>query len=134
MDGDCYLRRPALIRMRAQLIADHLLPSAHSGLDPSALVVSSQTPLNRAAEQGANLGAITVVLMRLLERYGAAAMQDAIAESVRIHRPSVLRRLGVLARPWSWEAGGQLDDRACPWRSGCRPPTVRPGADIDLLN
>jgi hypothetical protein len=36
----------------------------------------------RAAERGANLGAITVGLLRLLERYGAAALQDAILEAL----------------------------------------------------
>ena len=36
----------------------------------------------RAAERGANLGAITAALLRLLERYGAAALQDAILEAL----------------------------------------------------
>ena len=36
----------------------------------------------RAAERGANLGAITVGMLRLLERYGAAALQDAILEAL----------------------------------------------------
>jgi hypothetical protein len=36
----------------------------------------------RAAERGANLGAITAALARLLERYGAAALQDAILEAL----------------------------------------------------
>jgi transposase len=43
---------------------------------------ASQTLLMRAAERGANLGAITVGLLRLLERYGAAALQDAILEAL----------------------------------------------------
>ena len=43
---------------------------------------ASQTLLMRAAERGANLGAITAALARLLERYGAAALQDAILEAL----------------------------------------------------
>jgi len=51
--------------------------------DPGiSLVPASQTLLMRAAERGANLGAITAALMRLLERYGAAALQDAILDAV----------------------------------------------------
>jgi len=39
---------------------------------------ASQTLLVRAAERGANLGAITAALMRLLRRYGGAELQAAI--------------------------------------------------------
>jgi len=45
-------------------------------------VPASQALLTRAAERGANLGAITAALARLLERYGAAALQDAILEAL----------------------------------------------------
>ena len=49
-------------------------------------VPASQDLLIRAAERGANLGAITVGLQRLLERYGAAELQvgilDALARDV----------------------------------------------------
>jgi hypothetical protein len=38
--------------------------------------------LLRAAERGANLGAITTGLMRLLERYGAGELQAAIREAL----------------------------------------------------
>jgi hypothetical protein len=48
---------------------------------------ASQTLLMRAAERGANLGAITVGLLRLLERYGAAALQDAILEALMRDAP-----------------------------------------------
>ncbi len=34
VDSDRHLGRPALIRVRAQLVADHLLPSVHGGFDP----------------------------------------------------------------------------------------------------
>ena len=43
---------------------------------------ASQDLLLRAAERGANLGAITVGLTRLLDRYGAAEVQVAIREAL----------------------------------------------------
>jgi transposase len=43
---------------------------------------ASQDLLVRAAERGANLGAITTGLMRLLERYGAAELQAAMREAL----------------------------------------------------
>jgi hypothetical protein len=43
---------------------------------------ASRTLLIRAAERGDNLGSITAALLRLLERYGAAALQDAILEAL----------------------------------------------------
>jgi len=43
---------------------------------------ASQALLVRAAERGANLGAITAALLRLLERYDAAALQAAILEAL----------------------------------------------------
>jgi hypothetical protein len=43
---------------------------------------ASQILLNRAAENGANLGAITTALIHLLDRYGAAALQDAILDAM----------------------------------------------------
>ena len=43
---------------------------------------ASQILLVRAAERGANLGTITAALMRLLERYGATALQAAILEAL----------------------------------------------------
>ena len=55
----------------------------HRGTDRLAQAApASQTLLMRAAERGANLGAITVGLLRLLERYGAAALQGAILEAL----------------------------------------------------
>jgi hypothetical protein len=38
--------------------------------------------LLRAAERGGNLGAITAVLLRLLDRYGATELQAAINEAL----------------------------------------------------
>src|SRR5215212_6330394 len=39
MDGDVYLGRPTLVRVRAQPVADHLFPPPDGGLGPSAFVV-----------------------------------------------------------------------------------------------
>ena len=49
--------------------------------------------LIRAAERGANLGAITVGLQRLLERYGAAELQAAIPEALArgVPHPNAVR-------------------------------------------
>src|SRR5208283_5170509 len=63
---------------------------------------ASQTLLVRAAERGANLGTIAAALMRLLERYGAIALQvesclgklvaTAFVELVRHGLPELRRR------------------------------------------
>jgi len=54
---------------------------------------ASQILLVRAAERGANLGTITAALMRLLERYGAAALQAAILEALErgVPHPNAVR-------------------------------------------
>jgi transposase len=56
-------------------------------------VPASQTLLVRAAERGANLGAITVVLVQLLDRYGAAELQAAIGEALArdVPHPNAVR-------------------------------------------
>jgi hypothetical protein len=56
-------------------------------------VPASQTLLVRAAERGSNLGAITVVLLQLLERYGAAELQAAISEALArdVPHPNAVR-------------------------------------------
>jgi hypothetical protein len=56
-------------------------------------VPASKTLLNRAAERGSNLGAITVGLQRLLDRYGAAELQAAILEALArdVPHPNAVR-------------------------------------------
>jgi hypothetical protein len=55
----------------------------HRGNDRLARAVpAGQTLLGRATERGGNLGAITAGLLRLLERYDAAAVQAAILEAL----------------------------------------------------
>ena len=66
----------------------------HRGNDRLARAApASQTLLARAAERGANLGAITAALLRLLERYDAAALQSAILEAVErdVPHPNAVR-------------------------------------------
>jgi transposase len=54
---------------------------------------ASQTLLLRAAERGSNLGAIIVVLLRLLDRYGAPELQAAINEALArdVPHPNAVR-------------------------------------------
>ena len=56
-------------------------------------VPASQTLLIRAAERGANLGAITAAPMRLLAQTSAAEMQAAILEALQrdVPHPTALR-------------------------------------------
>jgi hypothetical protein len=66
----------------------------HRGNDRLARAApASQTLLARAAERGANLGTITAALLRLLERYDAAALQSAILEAVErdVPHPNAVR-------------------------------------------
>lgn len=52
---------------------------AHRGVDRLAHAApASQALLKRAAERGHNLGSIAAALLRLLDRYGAAALEAGI--------------------------------------------------------
>jgi transposase len=65
------------------LVAHKRAARQHRATDRLAQVApASQDLLLRAAERGANLGAITTGLMRLLDRYGAAELQIAIREAL----------------------------------------------------
>jgi transposase len=56
---------------------------AHRGCDALAQVAPASTALlQMAAQRGHNLGSITAALLRLLDQYGAAALQAAILEAV----------------------------------------------------
>jgi hypothetical protein len=79
-DKGAQIEEPAHIQ---ELLDDKRAARQHSANDRLAQAApASQTLLMRAAERGANLGAITAALARLLERYGAAALQDAILEAL----------------------------------------------------
>lgn len=54
---------------------------------------NSRELLTRAAERGDNLGSITAALLRLLDRYGAAELETAIAEALErgVPHPNAVR-------------------------------------------
>jgi transposase len=89
---------------------------------------ASQDLLLRAAERGSNLGAITVGLTRLLERYGAAELQVAIREALDhgVPHPNAVR----LALERRREARGEPPPiaPALPARAQDRDTPVRPHA------
>jgi transposase len=79
---------------------------AHRGCDRLAQAAPAvATLLERAAARGHNLGSITAALLRLLERYGAAALQVAILEALQrdVPHPNAVR----LALERAREAAGQ---------------------------
>ncbi len=67
---------------------------AHRGIDRLAHAApSSATLLKRAAERGDNLGAITAALLRLMDRYGADALEAAIGQALAqgVPHPNAVR-------------------------------------------
>jgi hypothetical protein len=78
----------------AELTARKRQARAHRGIDRLAHAVpNSRELLSRAAERGDNLGSITAALLRLLDRYGAAELQAAIAEALSrdVPHPNAVR-------------------------------------------
>ena len=76
------------------LVAEKRAARQHRATDRLAQVApASQELLLRAAERGANLGAITAGLMRLFDRYGAAELQVAIHEALErdVPHPNAVR-------------------------------------------
>ena len=66
----------------------------HRGCDRlAAAAPAATTLLERAAARGENLGSITAALLRLLQRYGAAALQLAILEALQrdVPHPNAVR-------------------------------------------
>ena len=78
-----------------QALVDHKRAArAHRACDRLAQAApASAELLKRAGERGNNLGAITAALMRLLDRYGAKALQPAIAEALQrdVPHPNAVR-------------------------------------------
>jgi len=76
------------------LIDDKRAARQHRATDRLAQAApASQVLLVRAAERGANLEAIAAALLRLLERFGAAALQAAILEALQrdVPHPNAVR-------------------------------------------
>lgn len=90
-----------------QALVDHKRAArAHRACDRLAQAVpASAELLARAGTRGYNLGSITEALLRLLERYGAAAVQTAIEEALErdVPHPNAVR----LALERAREAAGQ---------------------------
>ena len=89
---------------------------------------ASQTLLARAAERGANLGVITAALLRLLERYEAAALQAAILETVErdVPHPNTVRF--ALERHRQQHHGDPPVAMVLPTHARARDRPVRPHA------
>jgi hypothetical protein len=67
---------------------------AHRGCDRlAAAAPAAATLLERAAARSENLGSITAALLRLLQRYGAAALQGAILDALQrdVPHPNAVR-------------------------------------------
>lgn len=90
-----------------QALVDHKRAArTHRACDRLAQAVpASAELLRRAGTRGHNLGSITAALMRLLERYGAAALQAAITEALErdVPHPHAVR----LALERARQAAGQ---------------------------
>ena len=89
---------------------------------------ASQTLLIRAAERGANLGAITAALMRLLTQTSAAEMQAAILEALQrgVPHPNAVRL--TLARRREQRGEPPPIGVALPAHLQARDTSVRPHA------
>jgi transposase len=104
LDGAAELARHARCWDRGQQIEDpaHVqrlvehkrAARAHRGCDRlAAAAPAAATLLERAAARGHNLGSITAALLRLLERWGAAALQLAILDALQrdVPHPNAVR-------------------------------------------
>ena len=101
----------------------------HRGTDRLARAVpASQTLLERAAERGGSLGAITAGLLRLLDRYGAAAVQSAILEALErdVPHPNAVRL--ALERQREQQGGDPPVAMVLPAHVRDRDAPVRPHA------
>ena len=102
---------------------------AHRACDRLAQAAPARTTLlERAAARGDNLGSITAALLRLLERYGAAALQAAVVDALDrgVPHPNAVR----LALERAREAAGQPPPvaLALPEHVARRDAPVRPHA------
>jgi transposase len=90
-DKGAQIEEPAHVQA---LVEEKRAAHQHRGNDRlTRAAPASQALLERAAERGANLGAITAGLLRLLDRYDAAALQAAILEALErdVPHPNAVR-------------------------------------------
>jgi hypothetical protein len=117
---------PAHVR---HLVEHKRAARAHRACDRLAQAApAASTLLERAAGRGDNLGSITAALLRLLDRYGAAALQEAVLEALQrgVPHPNAVR----LALERAREAAGQPPPVALvlPEHVARRDAPVRPHA------
>jgi hypothetical protein len=139
LDGAAELARHARCWDRGQQIEDpaHVqrlvehkrAARTHRGCDRLAQAApAAATLLERAAARGNNLGSITAALLRLLDRYGAAALQAAVIDALErdVPHPNAVR----LALERAREAAGQPPPVALvlPEHVARRDAPVRPHA------
>ncbi|HSQ72072.1 MAG TPA: IS21 family transposase, partial [Rubrivivax sp.] len=139
LDGAAELARHARCWDRAQQIEDpahvHKLlehkraARVHRACDRLAQAApAAATLLQRAGARGDNLGSITAALLRLLDRYGAAALQPALLDALErgVPHPNAVR----LALERQREASGQPPPVALvlPEHVAKRDAPVRPHA------
>ena len=83
------------IAAHVQRLVEHKRAArAHRGLDRLAQAApAASTLLERAAARGEDLGSITAALLRLLQRWGAAALQAAILDALQrgVPHPNAVR-------------------------------------------
>lgn len=112
-----------------QLLEHKRAARTHRGCDRLARAApAAATLLERAAARGDNLGSITAALLRLLDRYGAWALQPAIVEALQrgVPHPNAVR----LALERRREAAGHPPPTALvlPEHVARRDAPVRPHA------
>lgn len=111
------------------LVTEKRAARAHRGIDRlAAAAPQSRTLLTEAAACGENLGALTAMLLRLLEAYGATELEAAITEALArgVAHPNAVR----LALERRREARGAPPPLAVPLSETARrrDPRVRPHA------
>jgi transposase len=97
-DSGAQIEDPAHIQA---LLQHKRAARGHRGTDRLASAAPAALALLKAAAQrGENLGTITAALLRLLERYGSAALQAAIGEALQrgVPHPNAVRLALVRAR------------------------------------
>jgi hypothetical protein len=125
-DRDAQIELPGHV---AALVEQKAAARQHRATDRLVHAVpASQTLLIRAAERGANLGAITAALMRLLAQTNAAEMQAAILEALQrnVPHPNAVRL--ALARRREQRGEPPAVGVALPAHLQARDTTVQPHA------
>ncbi|MCP3468646.1 IS21 family transposase (plasmid) [Bradyrhizobium sp. CCGUVB23] len=93
----------------------------HRGLNSLTRTVPvCQTLMIRAAERGANIGALTTALLRLLDRYGATELQAAVEDALRAGSVHAATVRAALERRRLERGNRRPSKPACPNMCGAR--------------